>query len=152
MTYLIKLDTFYGSEVCHVTYHMSLVHLLSTLLQAVCRPLLPGCEFWCGRVQLLTRQAKLNSFSAVSPWSTSCEGCFLTFFVMFWCAWKHWQGCWDTSQWNLKSQTRDRPHRRPARTFSGSYLLGSSYKKTSNIWASLHMLGCQHSPTLWYCA
>ena len=34
----------------HMTDHVSLAHLLSTLLRAVCRPLLPGCEFWCGRV------------------------------------------------------------------------------------------------------
>ena len=50
MTYLIKPDTLYGPEVCHVTDHMPLVRLLSTLLRAVCRPLLPGCEFLCGRV------------------------------------------------------------------------------------------------------
>ena len=58
--------------------HVSLARLLSTLLRAVCRPLSPGCEFWCGRVYLLTRQAKPNSFSASSPCNTSCEGCFLT--------------------------------------------------------------------------
>ena len=61
-----------------MTDHVSLVHLLSTLLQAVCRPLPPGCEFWCGRMWLLTRQAKPNSSSAASPCSMSCEGCFLT--------------------------------------------------------------------------
>ena len=33
-----------------MTDHMSLVRLLSTLLRAVCWPLPPGCEFWCGRV------------------------------------------------------------------------------------------------------
>ena len=42
----------------HVTDHMSLACLLSTLLRAVCWFLLPGCKFWCGRVLLLTRQAK----------------------------------------------------------------------------------------------
>ena len=67
MTYLIKPDTFYVLEVCHVTDHVSLACLPSILLRAVCRPLLPGCEFWCGRVLLLTRQAKPNSSSAVSP-------------------------------------------------------------------------------------
>ena len=51
----------------HVTDHVSLACLPSTLLQAVCRPLLPGCKFWCGRVLLLTRQAKPNSSSAASP-------------------------------------------------------------------------------------
>ena len=50
MTYLIKLDASTAPKVRHVTDHVSLVRLLSTLLQAVCRPLLPGCEFWCGRV------------------------------------------------------------------------------------------------------
>src|ERR1700761_2229891 len=59
---------------CHVTDHMFLARLLSTLLRAVCRPLLPGCEFWCGRVVLLTRWAISRSSSAASPLSTFCEG------------------------------------------------------------------------------
>ena len=29
-----------------MTNHVSLARLLSTLLQAVCQPLLPGCEFY----------------------------------------------------------------------------------------------------------
>src|ERR1700761_9056800 len=59
---------------CHVTDHVFLARPLSTLLRAICRPLPPGCEFWCGRVVLLTRRAISCSSSAVSPLSTSCEG------------------------------------------------------------------------------
>src|ERR1700761_9028510 len=59
---------------CHVTDHVFLARPLSTLLRAICRPLPPGCEFWCGRVVLLTRRAISPSSSAASPLSTSCEG------------------------------------------------------------------------------
>src|ERR1700761_6759375 len=58
----------------HVTVHVFLARLLSTLLRAICRPLPPGCEFWCGRVVLLTRRAISCSSSAASTLSTSCEG------------------------------------------------------------------------------
>src|ERR1700761_4461585 len=58
----------------HVPDHLFLARLLSTLLRAICQPLPPGCEFWCGRVVLLTRRAISRSSSAVSPLSTSCEG------------------------------------------------------------------------------
>src|ERR1700761_7270614 len=58
----------------HVTDHVFLARLLSILLRAICRPFPPGCEFWCGRVVLLTRQAISHSSSAASPLSTSCEG------------------------------------------------------------------------------
>src|ERR1700761_8426467 len=58
----------------HVPDHVFLACPLSTLLRAICRPLPPGCEFWCGRVVLLTRRAVSRSSSAASPLSTSCEG------------------------------------------------------------------------------
>ena len=57
-----------------MTNHVFLARPLSTLLRAICWPLLPGCEFWCGRVVLLTRQAISRSSSTASPFSTSCEG------------------------------------------------------------------------------
>src|SRR6201996_1425714 len=59
---------------CHVTGHVFLARPLSTLLRAICQPLPPGCEFWCGRGVLLTRRAISRSSSAASPFSTSCEG------------------------------------------------------------------------------
>src|ERR1700761_2260942 len=82
MTYLINPEArgvedpsrVWNRGCCHVTDHMFLARLLSTLLRAICRPLPPGCEFWCGRVVLLTRRAISCSSSAASPLSISCEG------------------------------------------------------------------------------
>ena len=85
MTYLINPEARGTGGVCHMTDHVFLACLLSILLRAVCWPLLPGCEFWCGRVVLLTKQAISRTSSTASPFSTSCEGwvgacvtCFLT--------------------------------------------------------------------------
>ena len=104
MTYLNKPDTFYSLRVRHMTDHMSLACLLSTLLWAVCQPLLP--LWWKVRVLILLQTAKVN----VGVWRIFCFLLLLLLKVgsQRWCKvgrnwkreqWRQGHGIWCGSMW-----------------------------------------------------